>query len=251
MNPSFFFLPRTHAPVNKDSNLFGVGWECYVRCSTQIDLWRADSMVGVVEVDMSGNIVSTGVPDQPFYEPHTLFGCPPGRMIGTPLSNWLPIRDNMKPSIALFTEGALSSTGAVAGTAKKGGGMKSRAVKSPVGPPHTPRIPHHADAADLDLRVTAVSKGAPGASNTYVILRFSATPAAGRPDFVSWLMQSEDLVPLPKPPAVERVIQPWRTRSSDMGQLPSAPTRFKTQDMEAQQLAEADTVGMREVEHGC
>jgi hypothetical protein len=57
------------------------------------------------------------------------------------------------------------------------------------------------DGKELELRVMAVVKGAPGmsTSSAYVLARFGTPPACGRPDLAAYLEYTSSV---PRPPAM-------------------------------------------------
>ncbi|GFH11726.1 PAS domain-containing protein, partial [Haematococcus lacustris] len=72
----------------------------------RVEVWRADVLSGVVELDTHGNVAQLGVKDQPVYSPHLLMGLPPTLMLGAHISSLISLSG--RPHLeALFTEGAL------------------------------------------------------------------------------------------------------------------------------------------------
>jgi hypothetical protein len=48
----------------------------------QVELWRADLMSAVLDVDAQGIVKSVGIKDQPVFSPHLVLGLPPRLIIG-------------------------------------------------------------------------------------------------------------------------------------------------------------------------
>jgi hypothetical protein len=48
----------------------------------KVELWRADLLAGVLEVDSRGMVVSSGIKGMPGYEAHLLLGVPQGWLAG-------------------------------------------------------------------------------------------------------------------------------------------------------------------------
>ncbi|GFH20380.1 predicted protein, partial [Haematococcus lacustris] len=55
-----------------------------------VELWRADLLSGILELDTQGNVVQLGVKEQPIYSPHLLLGYPASMLQGAAISALLP-----------------------------------------------------------------------------------------------------------------------------------------------------------------
>jgi hypothetical protein len=148
-------------------------------------------MTAVLEVDNHGNVVATGMPGIPFYEPHLMFGIPSSRVSAAHLSSLLPVRSGVPAIAALFAEGGLVSvaSGAPAAAKQKGSALKGKTAKGAIGPVHAVRLMHAGDGRELEIKVTAVVRGTPGmmSGGAYVLLRFGGTPTCGRYDLAAYL----------------------------------------------------------------
>jgi hypothetical protein len=114
---------------------------------------------------------------------------------GTPFSHIVPLQG--KPLLeALFKEGALSTPKAAAGKGSfkgtrgglRNGGQYSR--KRGMGPVHTVDWLHGTDHTELVVTMQALVKQDIGSGCSVYILLHVPQPAAGRPDFSTWLWDS-------------------------------------------------------------
>lgn len=83
----------------------------------EINLWRADTAMGVLELDGTGNVVSSN--DFALYQPGLMFGVPNESMLNTHISKYLPAADG-KPVSEFFTDGFGASEGANKNTKIRG-----------------------------------------------------------------------------------------------------------------------------------
>ncbi len=122
----------------------------------RIELWRADLLSGVLEVDASGNVANSGfVKSLPVYSPHRLLGLPASLVQGTALAPLLGCAMDYSSLVnALFTEGGMSGRQSMTQRAGAKGGLRStHRQKKEVGPLHTIKLRHGLDGQELELQV--------------------------------------------------------------------------------------------------
>ncbi len=122
----------------------------------RIELWRADLLSGVLEVDASGNVGNSGlVKSLPVYSAHRLLGLPATLVQGTALAPLLGCAMDYNSLMnALFTEGGMSGRQSMTQKAGAKGGLRStHRQKKEVGPVHILKLRHGLDGQDLDIQV--------------------------------------------------------------------------------------------------
>ncbi|GFH17198.1 uncharacterized protein HaLaN_13777 [Haematococcus lacustris] len=130
-----------------------------------VELWRADLLSGVLELDTQGNVVQLGVKEQPIYSPHLLLGYPASMLQGAAISALLPTVGKAHLE-TLFTEGSMGKALGKPGVGRPGkGGMAKGGFhrRRAVGPLHHVKLLHGTDGAELELQVQAVVKQDVGA----------------------------------------------------------------------------------------
>lgn len=139
------------------------------RLCMEIQLWRSDLCSGVVELDQSGNIVSSN--DFKLYPPAMLMGLTNDAMINRPISRFLPAAEG-KAITDFFNEG-FGVTRKVDGNEpskprsllKMSGGRRQTA-----GPVNVMTVRHHSDGREVDLAVQAIPKVS-AAAGIYLVIR--------------------------------------------------------------------------------
>ncbi|KAL6757720.1 hypothetical protein V8C86DRAFT_1620236 [Haematococcus lacustris] len=159
----------------------------------RVEVWRADVLSGVVELDTHGNVAQLGVKDQPVYSPHLLMGLPPTLMLGAHISSLISLSG--RPHLeALFTEGALGRMPGKPGAPPRQGrgGIAKGAFnrRKTTGPLHYIKMVHGTDCAELELELQAVVKQDAGSSCSLYLLIHASQPKCGREDFRTWLWGS-------------------------------------------------------------
>ncbi|GFH15678.1 uncharacterized protein HaLaN_11948, partial [Haematococcus lacustris] len=159
----------------------------------RVEVWRADVLSGVVELDTHGNVAQLGVKDQPVYSPHLLMGLPPTLMLGAHISSLISLSG--RPHLeALFTEGALGRMPGKPGAPPRQGrgGIAKGAFnrRKTTGPLHYIKMVHGTDCVELELELQAVVKQDAGSSCSLYLLIHASQPKCGREDFRTWLWGS-------------------------------------------------------------
>ncbi|KAL6757143.1 hypothetical protein V8C86DRAFT_1716601 [Haematococcus lacustris] len=165
----------------------------------KVELWRADLLSGVIELDTQGNVVQLGIKDQPIYSPHLLLGVPTSMLQGAAIASILPVpRGNElgagKAHLeALFTEGSMGKAAAKPGAGRPGRGGIARGGftrRRAVGPVHHIKLPHGTDGAELELQVQAVVKQDVGTGCSLYLMLHVEQARMGRDDFATWIWGS-------------------------------------------------------------
>ncbi|KAJ9530074.1 hypothetical protein QJQ45_023353, partial [Haematococcus lacustris] len=165
----------------------------------KVELWRADLLSGVIELDTQGNVVQLGIKDQPIFSPHLLLGVPTSMLQGAAIASILPVpRGNElgagKAHLeALFTEGSMGKAAAKPGAGRPGRGGIARGGftrRRAVGPLHHIKLPHGTDGAELELQVQAVVKQDVGTGCSLYLMLHVEQARMGRDDFATWIWGS-------------------------------------------------------------
>ncbi|KAJ9519310.1 hypothetical protein QJQ45_023113, partial [Haematococcus lacustris] len=167
-----------------------------------VDLWRADLVTGVLELDEAGTVLhSTALP---LYKPGLLFGVPcdrmpavvvrplthcfaPGELQGTHISKFFPTAKNA-PVNAFMVPGFGAPTQQPSGEASR----KKSNLKVPhmrnrnlPGPVNVMVVKHHSDGDGLEVEVQGIRK--PGGSTLYLLMR-PHLPSSARPNLCKYLL---------------------------------------------------------------
>ncbi|KAJ9529670.1 hypothetical protein QJQ45_014402 [Haematococcus lacustris] len=172
-----------------------------------VELWRADLLSGILELDTQGNVVQLGVKEQPIYSPHLLLGYPASMLQGAAISALLPTVGKAHLE-TLFTEGSMGKALGKPGVGRPGkGGMAKGGFhrRRAVGPVHHVKLLHGTDGAELELQVQAVVKQDVGAGCALYLIVHLEQPRCGREDFRSWLPDSP--LPILESPAARQHAQ--------------------------------------------
>ncbi|WIA17635.1 hypothetical protein OEZ85_014441 [Tetradesmus obliquus] len=137
--------------------------------SIVLHLWRAEMLMGVVEVDKEGLVAKAGC--CALHQPGPLLGISSNSMLRNPLSRWLNVPGTY--------EGLLLD-------AKKKGALKRKAADVKVGPLRHARGVHY-DGDPVHISVQAVVKEGGGPERLVVKLGIEK-PAKGHPDFARQLL---------------------------------------------------------------
>ena len=142
----------------------------------QVELWRADLLSAVVELDSQGNVTQLGIKEQPVYSPQLLLGLPEGMLAGAHISSLLPTHGKSHVE-ALFTEGGLGAVPKGKGPGGRGkGGIKGFSRRRAVGPAQIVKLAHGTDGAEMELQVQAVVKQDIGTGASLFVLMHVVQP---------------------------------------------------------------------------
>ncbi|PNH09202.1 Tiny macrocysts protein B, partial [Tetrabaena socialis] len=151
----------------------------------EVELWRADLLSGVLEVDEKGKVLRADA-TCPLGQSGLLLGAPPLTLVGTSLANLLPLPPG---GVEALIELAPMAGGVALGPDGKAvmrGGLKQRKpIKHKASEPIVVTACHQSDGCAVELRVQAVRRAGPEGS-AYVVLHF-ARPTPVQPAFARWL----------------------------------------------------------------
>ncbi|KAG2488180.1 hypothetical protein HYH03_013321 [Edaphochlamys debaryana] len=146
----------------------------------EVELWRADLLSGVVEVDEKGRLIRKDA-NSPLTHADLVLGLPATALLGVPAAEVLPLPPG---GVAALLDNA-SGNQEVRGGLKRNGSARASKAGQPVVLPSR----HAGDCCGIELRIQAVRRpGPPGSA--YLILRPSA-PAAAQPCFLRWLHDND------------------------------------------------------------
>ncbi|KAJ9519258.1 hypothetical protein QJQ45_017921, partial [Haematococcus lacustris] len=167
-----------------------------------VDLWRADLVTGVLELDEAGTVLhSTALP---LYKPGLLFGVPcdrmpavvvrplthcfaPGELQGTHISKFFPTAKNAPVSAFMVPGFGVPAQQPSGEASRKKSNLKSQNVtnrKTP-GPVNIMLVKHHSDGDGLELAVQAIRKV--GGPTMYLLMR-PHLPSSARPNLCKYLL---------------------------------------------------------------
>ncbi|GLC70645.1 hypothetical protein PLESTF_001017600 [Pleodorina starrii] len=148
----------------------------------EVELWRADLLSGVLEVDDKGKVLRTdGV--CPLGQAGLVLGAGQGAIVGAQVSELVPLPGGSNGVAALLEAGTADS--AVRGALKKRTARATRLGGTIVVP-----VRHQSDGCSMDVQVTVVRRpGPPGSA--YLLLRPS-TPTGAQMGFLRWLYYNDE-----------------------------------------------------------
>ncbi|KAJ9513849.1 hypothetical protein QJQ45_020929, partial [Haematococcus lacustris] len=155
----------------------------------EVELWRADLLTGVLELDAEGLVVNTDA--NPLCSAGLIFGSAPTALMGSHISQLLALERRVTASDLFHTlpQTITVDRGRAGGASLPGGlrgSMKRRETKSSkVGVEHRLHC-RHLDGREIDVSCRAVQKQGDG-QHAFIVLHVP-TPLCGRRDFREWLM---------------------------------------------------------------
>ncbi|GIM07919.1 hypothetical protein Vretimale_11958 [Volvox reticuliferus] len=129
----------------------------------QAELWLADAVTGVLEIDGAGKI--SGILEEDVRPPGLLFGLPKEDILGSQLGTLLRLLPGQSP-VGLLTDSGIAKKSALKASSKKG------KIVEKVGPVHYLEG-FHRDHQPLHLAVQVVGKPGPG-NPVIAIIRFAS-----------------------------------------------------------------------------
>ncbi|PNH12261.1 Tiny macrocysts protein B [Tetrabaena socialis] len=147
-----------------------------------VELWRADQLSGVLEVDHQGKVLradSTCLLGQS----GLVLGAATSTLLGCSVADLLPLPPGGVE--ALFDP--ITAAGGFAGPsdAPRGALKQRKSTKRKVGEPVVMTVRHRSDGCAMELRVQAMRRSGPMGS-AYLLLH-PASPATAQPGFARWL----------------------------------------------------------------
>ncbi|PNH12265.1 Tiny macrocysts protein B [Tetrabaena socialis] len=148
----------------------------------EVELWRADQLSGVLEVDDQGRVLRADA-TCPLGQSGLVLGAATSTLLGCSVADLLPLPPGGVE--ALFDP--ITAEGGVAGPdeAVRGGLKRRKSTKRKVGEPTVMTVRHCSDGCAMELRVQVVRRAGPMGS-AYLLLH-PASPAAAQPGFARWL----------------------------------------------------------------
>ncbi|GLC53515.1 hypothetical protein PLESTB_000757900 [Pleodorina starrii] len=150
----------------------------------EVELWRADLLSGVLEVDDKGKVLrADGV--CPLGQAGLVLGATPASIVGSQVSDLIPLPGGSSGGVmALMEAGGGPSDSAVRGALKK---RTQRVAR--LGGTTVVTARHQSDCCPLNLHVTAANRpGLPGSA--YLVLR-PKEPTGVQPGFLRWLYDND------------------------------------------------------------
>ncbi|KXZ43615.1 hypothetical protein GPECTOR_85g345 [Gonium pectorale] len=145
----------------------------------EIELWRADLLSGVLEVDERGRVLRAD--QSPLDSSDLVLGAPASALAGAAVSSLIPLPPG---GVSSLLEGDPNMPVAVRGALKK------RVVKQPkAGAPVVMSTRHHSDGCGLAVVVQAVRRAGP--SGSAFLLLHPSVPSAVQPGFVRWVYDND------------------------------------------------------------
>ncbi|KAG2501688.1 hypothetical protein HYH03_000190 [Edaphochlamys debaryana] len=153
----------------------------------EVELWRADTLSGVLEVDDRGRIIRADNAG-PLNSASLVLGTPMSSLLGSNVTDAFPLLPS--GGVESLLDNSHGPGPAVRGALKKRGNKHSKFGLPVVVPGR-----HASDCCGLDVRVQAVRRAGPLGS-AYLILRPSK-PTVAQPGFARWLFDndSSELMP--------------------------------------------------------
>ncbi|GIL42525.1 hypothetical protein Vafri_484 [Volvox africanus] len=154
-------LPRPGARSNTGSG---------GRLLVHAELWLADAVTGVLEIDGTGKV--SGILEEDVRPPGLLFGLPKEEILGSPLGTLLRLLPGQSP-VGLLTDSGIAKKSALKASSKKG------KIVDKVGPVHYLEG-FHRDHQPLKLAVQVVGKPGPGNPVTAIVRFASQKPSTNK-----------------------------------------------------------------------
>ncbi|GLC40592.1 hypothetical protein PLESTM_001090800 [Pleodorina starrii] len=154
----------------------------------EVELWRADLLSGVLEVDDKGKVLRTdGV--CPLGQAGLVLGAAPAAIVGAQVSELIPLPGGSSGVTALLDMGAANAAAAGDSNHAVRGALKKRAARVRMGGTTVKTVRHQSDGCGLELQVTAVRRQGPVGS-AYLLLR-PKEPTGAQPGFLRWLHEDD------------------------------------------------------------
>ncbi|KAG2431968.1 hypothetical protein HYH02_013184 [Chlamydomonas schloesseri] len=172
------------AAVNKDSDNTAGGSRSNKKLYVEVELWRADLLTGVVEVDEGGRVLRID-PTDDLGQAALVLGAAKAGLAGGNINSLLPLPQGGIKS--LYSSGG----GGGAAGAPLRGALKSRGKsrEQRVSPPCVLAAQHLGDGCVFSLRLQAVKRSGP--YGTYYLTLRPEEPAPTQPGFVAWLLEGD------------------------------------------------------------
>ncbi|PNH09214.1 Tiny macrocysts protein B, partial [Tetrabaena socialis] len=157
----------------------------------EVELWRADLLSGVLEVDENGRVLRADATCG-LGQSGLVLGASPPALVGTAVADLLPLPPGGVE--ALFgprpvAGGAFTGTDGKAALAARGGLKQRKSTKHKVGEPIVLTARHRGDGCAVELRVQAVRRAGP-AGCAYLMLQ-PVRPTTVQPGFTRWLYSGD------------------------------------------------------------
>ncbi|PNH03659.1 Tiny macrocysts protein B [Tetrabaena socialis] len=154
----------------------------------EVELWRADLLSGVLEVDENGKVLRADATCS-LGQSGLILGMSPSMLLGSSVADLLPLPLG---GVEVLFEHSRPTAGIAGGTfddktalVARGGLKQRKSTKRKVGEPIVLTARHQGDGCAVELWVQAVRRAGP-AGSAYLVLH-PARPAAVQPGFVRWL----------------------------------------------------------------